>query len=961
MDKNFIRIDDLVRQHLEGAEEQERAGAWLKMRDLLDEEMPRKKRVGIIYWKRIFGLVAATSLIGTMAVGSYELSSVYRRTAASNTLTATTAPDYSRESGMGNMAVQPAWIGDEPATSGKITVRRSAHKSSTAETANTKQSPDKPYNGGKNSSYMAAVSSAASANAGKPNSGDAANNTNDVLADNASANSETVTNTGNKNNINHLTAVGTQPLSGNKAGIASAVKHSVPATATAKNSTAYNNVQEEGAIRAKRNAGNNSSQNNNASHSGNTNHNNNWQGTVSTSDSRVVPNNPVNDDANRNSGKKVNKTGKNQNTTISNIAGNKHITNTSHGSTGTEAHIAANRNTSNKNSAAGYSTKYNNESLSGSVKARRNGRKGNDIPRIATTTGNTKPIVDTRIADAGTHTVPSGITGNNAASANTHHNQKIGALNAAPATGMPTGSATHKTAATHSASGITASAHGRQDKGGKSAHTGIHTPKDHADNNKLANSVPTLSHTASKGQGESGNIKGHRTTQTTNMPGSTTGSGHSVAKITGTGSNTPQQPTSVLASSARLGKHSTTGKTQEINNDEVANNQETDDTAQKQEGDKKVITKIVLRQREIKNGNETHTQVDTVSMEKFSKQSDAPAEDSDPLSGNVTAKRGANTPTPAAAEPDTDNQPATSEKTNRSGKHRKRHKASEMLAAAPANTAMGEDAPRNTLADAPADNAASTSANPSEIAAKKKNADRKTGASLLQKLSYAFNDVKQNAAGTRFTPGITAGINSNFFGPSKMMGFQFGVTGTFNFNETWSLMSELKYFHRVNNNNIEDNYYSYTDMGNGQYRRELVRNTYDFAALHTMELPLTIRYARGNFNFYAGTNLQYSFSINTAPATTPDPNAQATFVSTPGTDNMPAYTEADFRSRFALGYIFGFSYQVAPNTSLDIRNVQSVWDNAATTGARSVSSMLYRTPSIQLSVMYRLGGNKNKE
>jgi hypothetical protein len=529
---------------------------------------------------------------------------------------------------------------------------------------------------------------------------------------------------------------------------------------------------------------------------------------------------------------------------------------------------------------------------------------------------------------------------------------------------MHTGTTGHKPAATHTVPGTASSVPTTSSTNGKSGHTGNYIAgSTTANNNTNAGNNASMSRTTSTGTGESGSIKGHRNVKTNTASGSTTtGTGHGVAKTTGSSSKPTQPATSVLASSARVDKHTITGKTADANNDEVTDDQDTGEAAQKQEGDKKVITKIVLRQREVKNGNETHTQVDTVSMEKFSKQSEMPAEGNDPLSGNVTAKRGTNTPPPAAAaEPDNDNKPATAEKATGSKKHRKRHNAGEELAAAPAATTDAEDAPRTALADAPADNAAAATATPSEVTTKKKSSERKSGASLLQKLSSAFNDVKQNATGAKFTPGITAGINSNFFGPSKMMGFQFGATGSFDFNETWSLMAELKYFNRINNNNIEDNYYSYTDMGNGQYRRELIRNTYDFAAMHTVELPLIIRYAKGNFNFYAGGNLQYAFSINTAPATTPDPTAQATFVSAPGTDNKPTYSEADFRSRFALGYIFGFSYQIAPNTSLDIRNVQSVWDNAATTGARSISNMLYRTPSVQLSVMYRLGGNKNKD
>ena len=74
MDKNFVNINDLVRQRLGGGEEQERSGAWLRMQDLLDKEMPRDKFVGMLYWRRFLSAMAVLLLVGTITVGGYELS-----------------------------------------------------------------------------------------------------------------------------------------------------------------------------------------------------------------------------------------------------------------------------------------------------------------------------------------------------------------------------------------------------------------------------------------------------------------------------------------------------------------------------------------------------------------------------------------------------------------------------------------------------------------------------------------------------------------------------------------------------------------------------------------------------------------------------------------------------------------------------------------------------------------------
>ncbi len=75
MDKNFIKIDDLVRRRLEGAEEKERPGSWLNMKELLDKEMPQVRPVGMLYWRRIFSAAAVVALLGGLGLGGYKLSS----------------------------------------------------------------------------------------------------------------------------------------------------------------------------------------------------------------------------------------------------------------------------------------------------------------------------------------------------------------------------------------------------------------------------------------------------------------------------------------------------------------------------------------------------------------------------------------------------------------------------------------------------------------------------------------------------------------------------------------------------------------------------------------------------------------------------------------------------------------------------------------------------------------------
>jgi hypothetical protein len=73
MDKNFINVDDLVRQKLEGREEREPSGAWLNMQELLNKEMPQAGPVGSLLWRRVFSTMAVMLVVGAAGVGGYKL------------------------------------------------------------------------------------------------------------------------------------------------------------------------------------------------------------------------------------------------------------------------------------------------------------------------------------------------------------------------------------------------------------------------------------------------------------------------------------------------------------------------------------------------------------------------------------------------------------------------------------------------------------------------------------------------------------------------------------------------------------------------------------------------------------------------------------------------------------------------------------------------------------------------
>lgn len=71
MDKNMIKIDDLVHSRLGGAEEREPAGAWGAMKDLLDKEMPVQSAASF-NWRRMLGYATGLVMATSVAVGGYR-------------------------------------------------------------------------------------------------------------------------------------------------------------------------------------------------------------------------------------------------------------------------------------------------------------------------------------------------------------------------------------------------------------------------------------------------------------------------------------------------------------------------------------------------------------------------------------------------------------------------------------------------------------------------------------------------------------------------------------------------------------------------------------------------------------------------------------------------------------------------------------------------------------------------
>lgn len=228
-------------------------------------------------------------------------------------------------------------------------------------------------------------------------------------------------------------------------------------------------------------------------------------------------------------------------------------------------------------------------------------------------------------------------------------------------------------------------------------------------------------------------------------------------------------------------------------------------------------------------------------------------------------------------------------------------------------------------------------------------AKKKKGLHVMEALSNALNEVNIKLAGVQFAPGLNAGINATFFGPNSFRGFQFGFTGNFEMDDRWSMSAELKYFNRMNSNyTMYDNYYDYST-------NDSIDNKFTFSTLHSFELPIALKYTYRKLTIMGGANFVYALGINANNQHLP----YAVTNIQPGLNTTPTLNINDFGARFGVGYLFGVNYKISPNVSLDLRNVRTFWDNKTVGGAKTVSEQLYKSPSIQFSINYRLGAGKD--
>ncbi len=283
---------------------------------------------------------------------------------------------------------------------------------------------------------------------------------------------------------------------------------------------------------------------------------------------------------------------------------------------------------------------------------------------------------------------------------------------------------------------------------------------------------------------------------------------------------------------------------------------------------------------------------------------------------------------------------------------------------APAANSSAYIATGNAIAT-DADNDASTAS-----AAQSKRESRKS----RQTFQDMYLNTKFKLSQAPFYLGITGGLNAMSSGGTFIPGIQLGLNGELELNERWSLLAELKYINRFNNGKTIDDPYRgkpypvapYYQGGTSYtvYDRDSLNHYFNFSTIGTANMPVMVKYSVNRFFMLAGVDLVYHFRMNAEEIDIPVTGAvlRDTLLASQSpsllTGGDPSVQLSDLGARFGIGYLLGVGYKATPNLHLDLRLTHTFWDNAGTGGAKKVSDQLFRVPSIQFSLGYRLGGTQ---
>ncbi len=955
MDSNLINIDDLVKQRLSGGEERERSGSWQRMQALLEQE-ERKKPFGMIFWRRAMSTAGVVLVLALLTAGGYEVTTAFRGNADAEIAGNNATPGQEAHN------IASAVAATEKATS-------AVNPAATTEEGIIKQGANTNNNIAAENGSAPAVDAKAATVAGKTTAKHTAEAPAATTAKQGNAAGATASHTGNAVVNSAITAAGnthatvtsgTQPVN-TKATNTPSGSHEALQPAIAK-ATAANHPTMGSANKGASTTGGNSNTVDNATNNAGL-ENTPLSAGLSTSGS--TPNTSATPAATKNAGQAVAK----KHTTANTV--NSH------------ANVNTNVNTAKANTIDNSNGKGNIASA---------------VPDVANTNGQPANAAGTQNAASsatgkGTQPQPTAAKGTAKTTAS-HGTAGKATNNNHVAQGANVGT-TVKASAPKNTTATISEATGQDEDATVPATASV------AKGNKKATTTAATPATAGNAKGNKKSVK-INTAQTSNTPAEVgslpLGSATTTAPSTVKHSTTPAiaHVTAINAKAAnKAGNNHTTANNGLSTVNAVAAPATPAKAAKQEIVSKKVVQKIETHQSTTGNyPGRLQMHNDTISNDKVTVETrktvgeDAPEEDAPTTTGTLASTTTIAPVKGSVAKTTSHNtsrkgNPATSATTTGSNSGSSASSVATTTSRKPAAPAVATAKGRQpqVLASikpvvphvaamppfaAPAPKAANlpkqTPINPA--ADEDGNgliADKKKGAIFMQSLMKAFNDVKYKIGSAHFSPGLTAGIDGTFFGPNSCKGFQFGVVGNFELDEKWSFMSELKYFHRMNNTfSLMVNYDKYeaaTVNGINGYSKENTDVNYSFSTLHSFELPLSLRYAAGKLGFFGGCNFAYSLPVNISrELISHDPlNNPTQFVTAIGPNSTPSLQVSDFGGRFGIGYLFGVSYKIAPNMLLDFRNAQTVWDNAKNDASKNVSNQLFKSPSLQFSLIYRFG------
>lgn len=228
-------------------------------------------------------------------------------------------------------------------------------------------------------------------------------------------------------------------------------------------------------------------------------------------------------------------------------------------------------------------------------------------------------------------------------------------------------------------------------------------------------------------------------------------------------------------------------------------------------------------------------------------------------------------------------------------------------------------------------------------------------------------------------PGIILGVNASIFGTQyNFGGFHAGFTNTIPVNETFSILTELKFFYKNNGGYTVKDYSTkinntYTDTMSlasenknvYHYQIDSSSRVYNFKNIMSLEMPIMLQAKLGNFRAFGGLNMGYNFRLNYKQSIKnevidkSETHSKSVPFEYPGGKGTTFVTD-DFNARFGLGYALGAAYNFNQNLYVDMRVSNILWDNTKTNSSREISNATFKVPSLQLSIGYRFKNSDKK-